>query len=228
MTYAGPTKPAEALYDTQSDPWQIHNLATDPKYAADLDRLRRELRRWQTETRDVGMLHETEATRGMDAVNLDRVLDTAWLVGMPGAREELLQRLNDPEPGSRYWAVIGLHGESEVPAEPLRKLLKDPSPSVRTEVAGLLIERHRDADAIAAMNEALDPADRSNYLHAARTLQMLREKAAPLKEAMKEALTRTDGVKDEYLVNYARSSLRNAIGFLSQLEKREASKTNQP
>jgi N-sulfoglucosamine sulfohydrolase len=221
MTYAGPTKPAEALYDSQSDPWQIHNLANDPKYAGELDRMRRELRKWQTETRDIGMLHETEATRGMDTVNLDRVLDTAWLVGMPGTREELLRRLNDPEPGSRYWAVVGLHGESEVPAEPLRQLLKDQSPSVRTEAAGLLIERHGDIDAIAAMKEALDPADRSTYLHAARTLQLLREKAAPLKDAMKEALTKTDGVKDEYLVNYARSSLRNAIGFLNQLEKQK-------
>lgn len=37
---------AEELYDTQSDPHEIRNLATDPAFAATLLRLRRELDGW--------------------------------------------------------------------------------------------------------------------------------------------------------------------------------------
>jgi N-sulfoglucosamine sulfohydrolase len=216
MSYAGPRKPAEALYDSEKDPWQIHNLANDPEHAAELERMRGKLRNWQVETRDLGMLHETEAARGMDSIVLDRVLDTAWLVGIPGVREELIRRLEDREPGSRYWAVVGLHSEAEVPAEPLRKLLNDPSPSVRIEAAGLLVDRHEDSDGIAVLAEALQSPDPSILLHAARTLQLLGEKAAPLHGAMQEAVRRTEGIKTDHLVNYARSSLDTALGSLNQ------------
>ncbi|MCP5548247.1 MAG: sulfatase [Akkermansiaceae bacterium] len=34
-------RPSEEFYDLAKDPFQIHNLATDPAYAADLDRLRK-------------------------------------------------------------------------------------------------------------------------------------------------------------------------------------------
>ncbi|MDR2233033.1 MAG: sulfatase [Tannerella sp.] len=39
LWFAVPT-PAEALYDCQADPYQIHNLAADPQYASKLDLMR--------------------------------------------------------------------------------------------------------------------------------------------------------------------------------------------
>ncbi len=47
-----PTQPAEELYDLQSDPWEIHNLAANPQQAATLTRLRGVLENWMNETRD--------------------------------------------------------------------------------------------------------------------------------------------------------------------------------
>lgn len=46
-------RPEEELYDTWSDPHQIHNLADDPSYADELSRLRRELADWQDEVGDL-------------------------------------------------------------------------------------------------------------------------------------------------------------------------------
>lgn len=43
----------EELYDTRSDPWEFVNLAGDPRYAAELERLRAECERWTAETGDV-------------------------------------------------------------------------------------------------------------------------------------------------------------------------------
>lgn len=49
-----PTRPAEELYDVQKDPFETHNLATDPKYLTTLETLRTRLDRWMVETRDLG------------------------------------------------------------------------------------------------------------------------------------------------------------------------------
>ncbi len=53
-------KPQEELYDLQSDPFEIRNLAADPAHAPVLKRLRRELDRWQRECGDLGLIPEEE------------------------------------------------------------------------------------------------------------------------------------------------------------------------
>jgi N-sulfoglucosamine sulfohydrolase len=49
-----PTMPPEELYDTRSDPFEIHNLAGAPAHAKALKRLRTELEAWIERTRDQG------------------------------------------------------------------------------------------------------------------------------------------------------------------------------
>lgn len=55
-----PKKPPEELYDTDADPHEIHNLAADPKYASELERLRAAHKKWQAETHDPGITPEEE------------------------------------------------------------------------------------------------------------------------------------------------------------------------
>jgi arylsulfatase A-like enzyme len=45
-------RPAEELYDTEADPHELRNLATDPKYAEVRDRMRAVLAAWEKETSD--------------------------------------------------------------------------------------------------------------------------------------------------------------------------------
>jgi N-sulfoglucosamine sulfohydrolase len=54
------TKPKEELYDTQTDPDEIKNLANDPKYQKQLREMRAALDQWIVETKDLGELPETE------------------------------------------------------------------------------------------------------------------------------------------------------------------------
>ncbi|MCH7750953.1 MAG: sulfatase [Planctomycetes bacterium] len=51
-------RPAEELYDIQSDPYEMKNLAPDPEYASIKTRLREQLDAWMTQQGDKGM--ETE------------------------------------------------------------------------------------------------------------------------------------------------------------------------
>lgn len=49
-----PTRPAEELYEWQTDRWQVNNLAEDPRHQDTLLQLRQRLDRWIVETHDHG------------------------------------------------------------------------------------------------------------------------------------------------------------------------------
>ncbi len=51
-------KPVEELYDTEADPYEINNLAADPRYVVTLERLRIRLEGWMREIGDVGLIPE--------------------------------------------------------------------------------------------------------------------------------------------------------------------------
>ncbi|MGH9174997.1 MAG: sulfatase-like hydrolase/transferase, partial [Vicinamibacterales bacterium] len=53
-------KPLEELYDTETDPYEIHNLASDPRYFEKLADLREAHQQWTRETGDLGHMPETE------------------------------------------------------------------------------------------------------------------------------------------------------------------------
>ena len=52
------TKPIEELYDTDSDPWELNNLADVPQYAERLARMRAATESWQQRVGDRGMVPE--------------------------------------------------------------------------------------------------------------------------------------------------------------------------
>jgi len=54
------TKPEEELYDTETDPWEFHNLSTDPNYKNKLEELRAAHLQWIKEFGDMGAMEEME------------------------------------------------------------------------------------------------------------------------------------------------------------------------
>ena len=55
-----PRKPVHELYDVKADPWEINNLADDPKHADQLARMQRVLEGWIRRTNDQGMKPEDD------------------------------------------------------------------------------------------------------------------------------------------------------------------------
>ena len=113
-------KPIEELYDSENDPHMINNVIDDPQYAHVVNSMRKQLRDWMLETRDLGLLDETETPRrakahashwelGQSLDNYKRMLETVDLpVQGKAAVPELLARANDPDSAVRFWAVVGL------------------------------------------------------------------------------------------------------------------------
>lgn len=62
-----PRKPAEELYDTLADPYQVHNLANEPGYQLKLKSMRATLTQWQADIDDKGLQPEPLEQKQWDA-----------------------------------------------------------------------------------------------------------------------------------------------------------------
>ncbi len=115
------SKPVEELYDVEIDPWEINNLANDPKYAGVLKRMRGALDIWRKDTKDVGVIPELEYsvlagdTPLYDYVRsekcnyeaLRKASDLAVLGG-PEDMDTYIKFLQDKNSAIRYWGATGI------------------------------------------------------------------------------------------------------------------------
>jgi uncharacterized sulfatase len=138
-------KAPEELYDLQSDPDEVRNLASDTKHSEILVKLRSAQRNLALQIRDVGFIPESERFErcssttpydlGHDSAQypIARVLETAELAsnGKAEATQQLIENLSDPDSSIRYWAAMGIliRGKEAAHAagEKLAKLLEDSS-----------------------------------------------------------------------------------------------------
>jgi HEAT repeat protein len=122
-----------------------------------------------------------------------------------------VRRLSDADPTVRYWAAVGLRvaGRDAAAAakEALRKALGDPSLPVRVEAAGILVRQLDDREALDLLAGIIRSRDEHAVLHAARTLQLLGEKARPALPVMREAIPQCS--------DFARWSLEAAVAGLT-------------
>src|SRR5690606_1725195 len=101
-------KPFEELYDTDTDPDNVHNLAADPKYRPVLERMRGALANWIRTSKDVGFVPEpmmVDISRGEPLYDfarsnrypLDRIMETAAIAASKNVQSLTLltERLHD-------------------------------------------------------------------------------------------------------------------------------------
>jgi arylsulfatase A-like enzyme len=213
-----PTKPFEELYDTLADSHELHNLTDSAQHRHILERMRRELRKWMTETRDTGLLPEARmhilaegstpyeiAQPSSKKYRLTCVLSAADLVGKsPEALPKMLELLNVPQPAVRYWAAvaIGALGSQAAPAaERLTELLEDSSPNVRFAAAGTLCKLDLCENALPVLAKGLEEKRETVVLHAAREIQGIGNKARPIMEQMRQAQARCKNPDGTYKNN---------------------------
>ena len=147
-------KPAEELYDTENDPWEVVNLAGKPEYGEVLERMRRANREWLLEIRDAGFIPEADrSTRTKNRaiydymreenIPLEEIVNAAEIAseGNPENLPLLVKFLESDDSAIRYWGAMGLLilGEKARPAVPaLEKASADDFPNVATVAAEAL------------------------------------------------------------------------------------------
>jgi N-sulfoglucosamine sulfohydrolase len=221
------TRPLEELYDTVADPDQLRNVASDSAHAKTLERLRAKLRAWVIETRDVALLPESDVTqrsagrtpyeiaRTVGKYPFERVLAVAELVGDAKAASKQRALLKDDDAGVRYWAAVGCRANADLVKSAraeLQHALRDPSADVRIEAAGALLDQQSDAAALDVLRRELDSNDGAAILHAARTIELLGDRAKPLTADVSKFLV---GLRaEEKKTNDARSERRRFITYI--------------
>ena len=206
-------KAPEELYDLETDPDEVRNLAVAPKHQATLKKMRQAQQDFALRVRDTGFLADAEvhARSGSDApyemghdpkrYDFERVFAAAELASLlkPGAVAELNGYLRDADSGVRYWGAAGLlmRGQTAVDTSKngLLAALADSSASVRVAAAEAL-GRYGGADdlqrALTTLKEAADPTRTNVYvaIAAMNSLDALGMKAAPLADAIRALPTK--------------------------------------
>jgi len=222
-------KPAEELYDLQTDPDEVNNLAGSADHAAVLEKMRKAHRDWAKSIRDVSFLPEAEIHsrsagaspyemgHSAEKYDFDSVFAAADLAS--SRKEEdlpaIVKLFESKDSAVRYWGAQGLliHGEAGLKAgrAELLAALNDPSPSVAIVAAESLGRFGSPEETTSALDVLLKYAnqDQSNVFDAilaVNALDYLDKNAAPRLEAIKALPTkpkkptdRTDGYVDRLL-----------------------------
>ncbi len=199
-------KPAEELYDTTKDPWEVNNLAGDAEYQEVLDRMRAANRQHLLATRDSGFLPEAmmvemgkEAgsiyalVRDEDRYPLEQLMTAADIAtaGEADNLPKLQKMLADDYPAVRYWGAVGciiLDDKAKPAQAKLVELAKsDKWPNVRIAAAEAIVPLGEQKLALDVLSELLKDKNEWAALHAANVLHHLGDVSKPVLPAIQQA-----------------------------------------
>ena len=199
-------KPAEEFYDTEKDPWEVNNLADDPKYQEVLEKMRKENREQLLRIRDSGFLPEgmmvemgNEAgsihalVRDEKKYPLEKLMTAAELASNPSADDlpKLEKMLEAKHPAERYWGAVGciiLDNEASSAKDSLVEMAKrDDDPNVRIAAAEAAAAHGELELCLDVCVELLSHENEWVALHAANVLQHLGDKAKPVLDDIQKA-----------------------------------------
>jgi HEAT repeat protein len=193
-------KPTEELYDLNSDPDNVRNLAADATHRETIAKMRAALV-WHTlDVNDNGFLPEGSALEGYDASRapgaypIERVFALAALASLrdPANLPKFIAALDDPSEPIRWWGAQGctMLREKAAPAESaLRLRLDDKSGAVQVAAAEALARIGKPDIALPTLERCLKAQDASFFaLQAANILDRMGEQARPALPTLKAAL----------------------------------------
>lgn len=159
-------KPLIELYDLESDPWQINNLAAEPAHQTRIVSMDKDLCNWMVKTRDTSLIPEPmwydfvgknkpfktiyEYAQS-DEFPVAQVLGAAKLasIGDAALLPDYLKMLTDTNPLIRHWAAFGIfqvHKDTPEIQEFLRKMIANDAHSANRTMAAQALALCGDSD----------------------------------------------------------------------------------
>ncbi len=199
-------KPVEELFDLQSDPDEVNNLAGELKHRQRVAKMRSVLQDWMVETADLGLLPEAEMHRRAGEMSpreyansgqypVERIANLAFsAMDLQSGQtvKDLVDLAQDDDSAIRYWAVRGLAIRSgkEGAEDALEAKMNDQSPSVSIAACDGLLSSEDKSVRQKAVNRLLDLANVEKEGHfaaiaAMNVLDMNADLDASTKEALK-------------------------------------------
>ncbi|MCK5135020.1 MAG: sulfatase-like hydrolase/transferase [Bacteroidales bacterium] len=178
------SKPAEELYNTENDPWEVNNLADDPAYAEKLETMRKACLAMGASILDAGFIPEADRNiragstpiydyMRSDDVPYGEIMAAAVLASEndPDHLDTFIELLDHDDSAIRYWAAQGLLllGEEVRPAiKVIERAAYDESWNVSVTGAEILYLLGETKSAIEAYNRVLqcdEPMARTHALN---------------------------------------------------------------
>ncbi len=221
------SKPPEEFYDLEKDPHEINNLAGDEEYSEEIARLRAAHLQWVADTRDLGLIPESEIERRekitgarydilrqSDDNLVARIRNVANLAcGGKEAVPALSHAASDRDAIVRYWAAIGIGNLAEHAADEVRPIIgltHDEAPCVRIAAARALLKLGVEEKlALSLLKDELSSEHQWARLRAAIVLGEAGEVARSLIPEMKRCL---EGQPNKYITRVANRTLNVLLG----------------
>lgn len=197
-------KPIEELYDTENDPWEIYNLASDPQYNDVLVRMRKANRDWILEIKDTGFIPEAELINVVgdataydymrrSTMNLEELVNSAdFAVEATSDKMDALVRLLKSENASmRYWGATGLLllGEKARPVKKeIENAIDDSSDNVTIVVAETLYRLGEKEQGRKGLLDALESSNSFARAHAFNVIDDVNENSPEIQQAVIRSL----------------------------------------
>ncbi|MGI9471778.1 MAG: sulfatase-like hydrolase/transferase [Rubripirellula sp.] len=201
------SKPVEELFDLQSDPDEVVNLAGDEAHLDRVAKMRTVLRDWMAETLDLGLLPEAEMHRlaGTESPReyalahkplFQRMAKVAFEAMDPNdgfSIQELAKLAKAPESGIRFWGVRGLairNSDGGVRDRALQEATKDESPTVAIAACDGLLNAKDPSVQQAAITRLIELANVETVGHFASIAAMnVLDMNATLSESQRSAVS---------------------------------------
>ncbi len=230
--FMAPQKPSEELYDMRQDPHELTNLATNAGHQDTLKQLRAAHLAWVSETRDIGLIPESEIVRRekesesrynillqSDKGLVNRIRDTAnQAVNCRKNFPDLIIAMSDPDAVVRYWSAIGIGnlGQDGRPAKiQIERALSDEAPCVRIAASRAMLKMGLEEKALAVLKNELKSEHEWARLRAAIVLSEAGEQARPLIPELTECL---ENQPNKYITRVANRALNVLLGTDHQVK----------
>lgn len=214
------SKPSEELFDLEADPWELNNLAQDPKHAAQLQKMRMAHAEWSDRTKDTGLIPETilrrwerDYNKSIYSIMRQDSVPVSLIRNIAIGELELgpwLEALQNPNAAVRYWAAIRLGNDSRVTEHTalLQQHASDSIPLVRIAVARALCLSGAEEVGISVLQDELKHPDEWVRLASAIVIDEMHEQGRPaivdLQSVMEDP--------NKYVVRVANHALNALLG----------------
>ena len=235
----GNSVPVDELYDTETDPHELNNLAQEAEHQEIMELLKRNLFSWMVETKDLGLVPEHEMIeKSKDNAPYDTfsnnfdpkpILDLVDKIGRGKQHIDSFNfALQSKNPVYRYWGATGLAalGKNAVESkELLQSTLNDPVPYVRFAASEAICNIGYPRQGVEILSKGLDNESVVNQLHASQILMAVGENANFALPKMKIAIDNLYKIGadesqsyDKHRAWYTRENLEYLVGYLNGKE----------
>ena len=231
--------PVDELYDTETDPHELNNLAQEAEHLEIMELLKRNLFSWMVETKDLGLVPEYEMIeKSKDGAPYDTfsgnfdpkpILDLVDKIGRGKQHIDSFNfALQSSNPVYRYWGATGLAalGQNAVESkELLQSTLNDPVPYVRFAASEAICNIGYPRQGVEILSKGLDSESVVNQLHASQILMAVGKNAAFALPKMKIAIDNLYKIGadesqsyDKHRAWYTRENLEYLVSYLNGKE----------